>query len=152
MPQLSPETVRQVYDDALAFEFNRRSQGMTLAREVTPQEHREIQQVALEAVARAQLMVAAPATNEHPLFKRLARQARQLDHARNTLSDQASDALRSIIDQQYTWTVMVAELGVQPAEKWEPFTEAVIEANVGMVAHLVAMQFCTLPPAEHDHD
>lgn len=149
MPALTDEQILQVYFEATQTEGARRVANGALH---TAEMEDEIHFAGLRAVAAAQLMVAAPATNTHPLFLRLARQARQLDHARNTMTEQNLERVGPLVEAMYTTTVMIAQLGVKPAEQWESFAESLIETNVELVAKLVSAGLAKLPPAEHDHD
>lgn len=152
MPAMTLQQIRAVYDDAFAFELARRSASSSLMVMADAATVREIENVALQAVARAQLMVAAPTTNDSAISKRLARQCRQLNHMQNTMAEDVPQAARIAVDAQYNTTLMMAQVGIAPSEKWETLAEYLITANVELVAHIVAEGLGSLPPAEYDHD
>lgn len=87
-------------------------------------------------------------TTEHPLIKRLARQARQYDHAANTAT---TETARNLLRQQHTLITMLCTLGLHP-EKWDEMASTLIPLNVEMLASVISAGYAQLPPAEHDHD
>jgi hypothetical protein len=87
-------------------------------------------------------------TQYDPVVKRLMRQARQYDHARNHATNETASNLLSM---QYNFIVAITELGMHP-EKWDLIAAQLIEVNVEMLAQVVAAGVAPLPPAQYDHD
>jgi hypothetical protein len=148
MPLPSSERIAQVYSDACQHYGAQRVSAGAIHSAVL---EAEIHLVGLQAVAELAAIEAAPVGEDDPIVKRLQRQARQIDHARNQCAEPYRRSVIPILDQQYAVTVAIASVGYLPGH-WAKVAPALVETNAELIANLVAEQITTLPPAEYDHD
>lgn len=157
MPKLTPAQVREIYDSACAREYSRRRQAMkagSLSLKFSPAEMDEVAQIGLQAVAdaaasEAPLQVVSIVPEQHPLMLVVQRQARQLDHISNALSEDDKKRFESILHSQWNFSVVFAKLGGDPS-LWESFAEILIPMNQQLIDGLVLEGYATLPPAESE--
>ena len=87
-------------------------------------------------------------TSEHPLVKRLRRQAMQLNYAADSATNNTA---ANMLRQQAAFVSAMATLGERP-DLWDDMAEQMIPVNVDMLATVVAAGYAKLPPATVDHD
>lgn len=148
MPRPTDEQLAQVYSDSTQHYGAQRVAAGALH---TPQLEAEIHMTGMRAVAELAAMMASPVEPGDAAVKRLQRQARQIDHARNQCDPRFRQSVVPVLDAQYSSTVVIAVLGTDPG-RWAEFAKALIEANAELLANLVSNGVTSLPPAEHDHD
>jgi hypothetical protein len=148
MPLPTAEQIAGIYSDATQ---HYGAQRIAAGAIHSPVLEAEIHAVGMQAVAELAASMASPTTEDDPRVKRLMRQARQIDHARNHCDPQFRHTVVPVLDAQWSIASAVARLGFDPAA-WSVYAEALINANAELLASLVSQQVTSLPPAEHDHD